>query len=331
MNRSERTARRLLRWYPQSWRETHEAEFLALLEDSMSDRPFWPGRFVNVAANGVRLRSAELRRSPRRVLYSSAAVPLLVLAIALATNGFGLFSPPGPSKGTMPYDPPKGSTYKQIPDFVAVYVNAHTTGYTPKAYVAAPSGARNAPLLGRAAPVYASNLTTLLGHEYPGIGFVPAGQSPWAQPCHMESSGSISANGTVTTSTLPCPSAVLVLPEVAGMVTPTAVGELSVLGVDVVIVNVHSESVPPGPHCCDVPAGRNESTRPPTNTCVYLSSLVGRTHDSSLLIRNPARRAVTIRDVIELSRNRRSPVSIGVLRSDTAFRDSPSSVSPRRC
>jgi hypothetical protein len=146
----------------------------------------------------------------------------------------------------MPYDPPKGPSYRAIPDYVAVYVNSHTTGYTPKAYVAAPNGARNAPLLGRSAPVYASNLTTLLGHEYPGIGFVPVGQSPWTQPCHEAASMSTSANGTVTTSTLPCPSAVLVLPTVSGMVTPTAVGELSGLGVNVVIVNVHSKSVSPG-------------------------------------------------------------------------------------
>jgi hypothetical protein len=247
MNKSERTARRLLRWYPRSWRETHEVEFLALLEDSMSDRPFWPGRFLNVAASGVRLRSSEFRRSPRRVLYSSSTtIVAVVLAIALATNGFGLFSSSGPSKGVMPYDPPRGPTYKEIPDYVAVYVNAQTTGYTPKAYVAVSKGAANAPLLGRVAPVYASNLTTLLGHEYPDIGFVPKGQSPWAQPCYQASTFSTSASGTVTTSTLPCPSTLLVLPKVAGMVTPTAVGELSGLGVQVVIVNVRSETVPPG-------------------------------------------------------------------------------------
>jgi hypothetical protein len=179
----------------------------------------------------------------------------MVLVIALATNGFGLLSSPGPSKGAMPYDQPRGPSYKEIPDYVAVYVNSRTTGYTPKAYIAAPSGARNTPLLGRVAPVYASNLTTLLGHEYPGIGFVAVGQSPWTQPCKEESSGSISANGTVTTSTLPCPSAVFVLPTVAGMVTPTAVGELSGLGVSVVIVNVHSKSVLPGHVVATSPRG----------------------------------------------------------------------------
>jgi len=36
-------------------------------------------------------------------------------------------------------------------------------GYTPKAYVSAPNGPDNDPLLGRIAPIFASNLTTLLG------------------------------------------------------------------------------------------------------------------------------------------------------------------------
>jgi hypothetical protein len=256
MNSSERSARRLLRWYPRSWRETHEVEFLALLEDSMADRPFWPARFLSVVGNGARLRSVECLRSPRRILLSGSTMIVMVgIAAALATSGFGLFSSSGPSKGAMPYDPPKGPTYKSIPDYVAVYVNAITTGYTPKAYIAAPNGARNAPLLGRAAPVYASNLTTLLGHEYPGIGFVPAGQSPWTQHCYQESTFSKSASGTVTTSTLPCPSTVLVLPNVAGMVTPTAVGELSGIGVNVVMVNIHSKSVPPGHIVATSPRG----------------------------------------------------------------------------
>ena len=280
MNRPVRNARRLLRWYPRSWRETHEAEFLALLEDSMSDRPFWPGRFFNVAVSGIRLRSAELRRSPRRALYPSSATVVVLLVIALATNGFGLLSSPSPSKGAMPYDPPRGPTYKEIPDYVAVYVNAHTTGYTPKAYVAAPNGAVNGSLLGRVAPVYASNLTTLLGHEYPGIGFVPTGQSPWAQPCHRAATISTSANGTVTTSTFPCPSTVLVLPKVSGMVTPTAVGELSGLGVDVVIVNVHSNPCS-GSHCVDITARRFERAWAPASTGLYLRPLASRSRASN--------------------------------------------------
>ena len=198
-----------------------------------------------MAMSGAIRRTREMRATRRNRIASSAAVMVVVIAmgvgIALAVTG-----PKLPSEGGMPYHKDASTPYNEIPDYVAVYVNAKTTGYTPKAYVAAPDGSTNSPLLGRAAPVFAANLTTLLGHEYPGIGFVPKGQSPWAQPCHVESDSMTSANGTVTTNTLPCPSSVFVLPNVSGMVTPTAVGELSGLGVSVVVVNVHSTTVAPG-------------------------------------------------------------------------------------
>ncbi|NNN18750.1 MAG: PASTA domain-containing protein, partial [Acidimicrobiaceae bacterium] len=49
-----------------------------------------------------------------------------------------------------------------------------------------------------------------------------------------------------TITAISCPSATLVLPNIVGMVTPTAVGELSGLGVAVVVQNVQTTSVPPG-------------------------------------------------------------------------------------
>lgn len=247
MSTRERSARRLIRWYPRAWRASHEEEFLALLEDSLADRPFWPGRTLNIAFSGLCLRASELHRSPRRVLFTSSA-PLvgLLLVVGVATNGFGLLSARVPTKGPMPYDPPKGPAYKRIPDYLSVYIGPHRVGYTPKAYLAAPNGAGNAPLLGSVAPVYASNLTTLLGHEYPGIGFVPLGESPWSEPCRVASVINRNADGTVTTSTIPCPSTTFVLPNLVGDVTPTGVGRLSGLGVNVIIQNAHSRVVRPG-------------------------------------------------------------------------------------
>ena len=195
--------------------------------------------------SGVFRRTKEMRATRRNRIASSTAVMVVVIAMGAGIT-LALAGAPSPTKGGMPYHKDASTPYNEIPDYVAVYVNAQMTGYTPKAYIAAPNGSTNTPLLGRAAPVYAANLTTLLGHEYPGIGFVPEGQSPWAQPCYVESTSMTSTDGTVTTSTLPCPSSVFVLPKVSGMVTPTAVGELSGLGVDVVIVNVHSTAVAPG-------------------------------------------------------------------------------------
>jgi hypothetical protein len=252
----ESRARRLLRWYPKSWRETHEEEFVALLEDSINERPFSPGRSLNVVMNALRLRSDEFRSSPRRLLATSSA-PLIVLVafIGLATNGFGLASASGPTKGGMPSGWGPRFAYSKIPDYLAVSIGPNETGYTPKAYIVSPSGSSNDPLDGRIAPIYASNLTTLLGHLYPGVGYVRLGSSPWSLPCVGESTGSVNANGTQTETSIPCPSTMLVLPNVVGMVTPTAVGKISGLGAAVVVVNVHSSSVPPGHIVAISPSG----------------------------------------------------------------------------
>ena len=246
---AEQRARRLLRWYPRSWRAKHEEEFLALLEDSIADRPFWPGRSFNVVHNALRLRSSELRASRRRILFSSSA-PLIVLVavIGLATNGFGVLSASGPSKGGMPHDYGPGVAYSQIPDYLSVYIGPKPNqfGYAPKAYLVSPLGSSNDPLDGRIAPIFASDLTTLIGHLYPGVGFVRLGTSPWSRPCLPETVINKNAGGGQTVTTIPCPSTILILPNVVGMVTPTAVGELSGLGVGVVIQNVHSSSVQVG-------------------------------------------------------------------------------------
>ena len=247
MNSPERRSRRLLRWYPRSWRETYEEEFAALLEDSILDRPFWPGRSLNIVMNAMRVRSIELRASRRRMLLvTSTPLVILIVGISLATNGFGLFSVSGPSKGPMPYSPGKIVAYSKIPDYLSVYIGPNEIGYTPKAYLAATSVSANDPLLGRIAPVYASNLTTLLGHEYPGIGFVRLGSSPWSISCKSESTYANNPHGGQTITAISCPSATLVLPNIVGMVTPTAVGELSGLGVAVVVQNVQTTSFPPG-------------------------------------------------------------------------------------
>jgi hypothetical protein len=49
-----------MRWYPPSWRECHEEEFAALLEDSIADRHMWPRRGFNIAIEGLRLRVAQV-------------------------------------------------------------------------------------------------------------------------------------------------------------------------------------------------------------------------------------------------------------------------------
>jgi hypothetical protein len=179
------------------------------------------------------------------LIGSSASFVVVVGALAVVTGGFGVLGTPGPTKGKMPYEPGKTVAYSSIPDYVAVIIGPNTIGYTPKAYIAVPNGSSGNSLQGLPAPVYASNLKTLLGHDYGGIGFVPLGRSPWSQPCHTETVTEIGPGGE-TLTTIPCPSTTIVLPDVIGMVTPTAVGKLSGLGVAVVVQNVHSEAVSPG-------------------------------------------------------------------------------------
>ena len=54
---AERRARRLLRWYPPSWRARYGEEFLALLECELADRPRSLARSANVAWSGLVARS----------------------------------------------------------------------------------------------------------------------------------------------------------------------------------------------------------------------------------------------------------------------------------
>ena len=97
MTATDRRIRRLLRWYPRAWRETHEAEFTALLEDSMSERPFWPHRGLNIAMEGSQLRFSDFSRrlstpqdspmSPRRLWFSVSLVLFVGYSIAFVTVG----------------------------------------------------------------------------------------------------------------------------------------------------------------------------------------------------------------------------------------------------
>jgi hypothetical protein len=60
-------------------------------------------------------------------------------------------------------------------------------------------------------------------------------------PCPAE----YATDGAVT-NTIPCPSVRVTIPDLAGMSTPSAAGELSGLGLSVNVVNVSSTSIPPG-------------------------------------------------------------------------------------
>jgi hypothetical protein len=97
MTATDRRIRQLLRWYPRVWRETHAAEFTVLLEDSMSERNFWPHRGLNIAMEGSQLRLLDFSRrlstpqdspmSPRRLWFSVSLVLFVGYSIAFVTLG----------------------------------------------------------------------------------------------------------------------------------------------------------------------------------------------------------------------------------------------------
>jgi hypothetical protein len=106
------------------------------------------------------------------------AVSLTMLL--LASSACGLVS----SRGTMPPADANGEVDPSaVPDFIAYSGRAdQIIGWVPKSYLLDPAqrcgpGPQCDPI-----PVYADDLTTLIGHDVPGRGFVPLGVDPAAVP-----------------------------------------------------------------------------------------------------------------------------------------------------
>lgn len=133
---------------------------------------------------------------------SGAAWAGLTVGQAHAATGQG-----APTVGTIPdsaWGPGGQVDPSQVPDYVPALSNGHVVGYVSKAQLfpsgpgaspgatqaaggpstyraptAADQAAENAKLV---KTVYASNLQTVVGHMYPGVGFVPVGQEPPTHP-----------------------------------------------------------------------------------------------------------------------------------------------------
>jgi hypothetical protein len=133
----------------------------------------------------------------------------------------------------------------KVPDFISTFGrNGKVVGYVPKAYlfpsVSATPSVGESPV-GGVDPVYASDLRTLVGHIYPGVGYVPLGTDPSSEPCVAESTYSGSGSQAIA-----CPSTAETVPDLIGVFTPTAAGKLSGMSLSVQVVNVRSSAVPAG-------------------------------------------------------------------------------------
>jgi PASTA domain len=241
---------RVLRIYPKNWRDRYGDEVRALMVEVTEKGEFSTLRLIAGLAVGAvtqRVRSWSWR--PLAVSGSAAAFAATLIVV---------FSSPGPghlsgalvglTKGTMPSSTSGMVSTTKVPDFIsAVGRNGKLVGYIPKGYLlpAQTNQAVNSKL-GAVAPVYASNLKTLVGHFYPGVGFVPLGQSPASEPCTPVTTFEQSASGHTTTASIACPSTTETVPNIIGASTPSAMGQLSALSLSGNITYKHSRSVRSG-------------------------------------------------------------------------------------
>ena len=201
------------------------------------ERPLRAGRHV---AARRQLQEVVARGRPHFLGRFGRAGVALGVGVGLSIAGGAAAATLTLTKGPIPssaYGPARSG---RVPDFVSVEGRKGTVvGYTPRRYVMPGPGQT---LASGVAPVYASNLETLVGHVYPGVGYVPLGTDPASLTCVPEAVVS-----GATTSTIPCPSHRSALPDVVGMATPAGVVELQqAAGVSVTVQNGPSATVPAG-------------------------------------------------------------------------------------
>jgi hypothetical protein len=269
---------RILRLYPKTWRDRYGDEIRDLTEE-LSERGevSTPRLIAGLAKGALMQRVRSWRWSWRPLAASGSALAFAVtLAVVFTSAGPGHLSGSmvGLTKGTMPSSANGTINAKKVPDFIgAVGRDGKIVGYIPRAFLL-PTRA-NQPLSSKVddvAPVYASNLKTLVGHFYPGVGFVPLGQSPTSEPCTPAETFSQTADGQTTTRSIACSSTIETIPNIIGTSLPTAMGQLSSLSLTANIRYEHSRSVASGDVIAITPA---PGSNVPARSVLHVVSSIG--------------------------------------------------------
>jgi hypothetical protein len=228
------------------------------------ERPLPSGR--QAAARSQLERYATSRRERISQLWRRGALVLglgLGLTVAGAATAGTIYLTKGPVptvNGTL--------DFQKAPDYITVIWHGKLVGYVPKGYVSpSPVNTPANRLLGAVAPVYGSDLKKLVGHMYPGVGFVPLGKSITSVACMP---ATMTDNGT--TSTTPCPSVTATVPSVVGLNTPTGVVKVQAAGLTPIPQNEHSRTVPNGDVIGTSPSA---GTRVPARTQVTVFNSLG--------------------------------------------------------
>jgi hypothetical protein len=229
--------------------------------EGMSPSRLIVGLFGSAAREWVRL----LVRRPRQLAFVA-----LVMAIVLLCGGTLIVHHSYGSTLTVRNMPTVGGriTLKGgklvMPDYIKVGVGdkGRIVGYEPSSYL----------MLGGVAPVYARDLHTLVGHEYPDVGFVPLGVIWTSLPCRVHVDAiDIGPTGKSATS-IACPSTTETVPTVVGSFTPTAMGALSGASLSPVIKYIHSDTIAAG-HIVTV--APKSGTKVPARSVVTVVSSLG--------------------------------------------------------
>ncbi len=262
--------------YPKTWRDRYGDEVRDLMAEVTEKGEFSTLRLIAGLTLGA--VTQQVRSWSWRPLAVSGS------AVAFAATLIVVFSSPGPghlsgtmvglTKGTMPSSTNGTINTKKVPDFIsAIGRDGKIVGYIPKAYLLpTPANQPTNSKVGGVAPVYASNLKTVVGHFYPGIGFVPLGQSPASEPCTPVTTLEQSSNGQTTTGSIACPSTIEIVPNIIGTSLPSAMGQLSSLSLSGNISYKHSRSIASGDIVALTPA---PGTRVPARSTLKVVSSLG--------------------------------------------------------
>ncbi len=130
---------------------------------------------TETAAEVAMRLSTDIVRPMGRALAVTVGLAMLVFA----SSACGL----GASRGTMPPADANGEVDPSaVPDFIAYAGRAdQIIGWVPKSYLIDPAEHCRGPQCDPI-PVYADDLSTLIGHDVPGRGFVPLGVDPATAP-----------------------------------------------------------------------------------------------------------------------------------------------------
>jgi hypothetical protein len=109
----------------------------------------------------------------------AVTIAMGIVVLLVVVSGCGLAA----SRGTMPPGDANGDIDPSaVPDFIAYAGRTdRVIGWVPKSYLLDPGQHCNGPQCDQI-PVYADDLTTLIGHDVPGRGFVPLGVDPATVP-----------------------------------------------------------------------------------------------------------------------------------------------------